>query len=74
MDYAFLSKEGRGAQVVMEKAKGSRGSTCAGDKSDVFTRRMRPLIDSCLQLRVQSFVLSGHVIIARNALPLTLKK
>lgn len=23
MDYAFLSKEGRGSQVVMEKAEGS---------------------------------------------------
>lgn len=43
MDYAFLSKEGRGAQVVMEKAKDSRGSTCAGDAGDVFTRRMLPL-------------------------------
>lgn len=25
MDYAFLSKEGRGSQVVMEKAEGSGG-------------------------------------------------
>lgn len=46
MDYAFLSKEGRGSQVVMEKAKGSREPTCAVDMTRcVHTRCATLLID-----------------------------
>lgn len=37
MDYAFLSKEGRGSQVVMEKAEGS------GDWH-VFETRTQPMV------------------------------
>lgn len=46
MDYAFLSKEGRGSQVVMEKAEGS------GDRhvSETYTEPMVALIDFWINL------------------------
>lgn len=47
MDYAFLSKEGRGSQVVMEKAEGS------GDQhvSETSAEPMVSLIDFCMNLK-----------------------
>lgn len=47
MDYAFLSKEGRGSQVVMEKAEGS------GEWHVLETQAkpMVPLIDSCMTIK-----------------------
>lgn len=47
MDYAFLSKEGRGSQVVMEKAEGS------GDRhvSETYTKPMVALIDFWINLQ-----------------------
>lgn len=48
MDYAFLSKEGRGSQVVMEKAEGS------GDRhvSETYTKPMVGLIDFWINLKM----------------------
>lgn len=48
MDYAFLSEEGRGSQVVMEKAEGS------GDRhvSETQTKPMVPLIDFFMTYKI----------------------
>lgn len=47
MDYAFLSKEGRGSQVVMEKAEGSGDRHVSGTQA----KPMLALIDSYMSFK-----------------------
>lgn len=52
MDYAFLSKEGRGSQVVMEKAEGSGGQHVL----EMQAIPMEPLIDSCMATKIKKMI------------------